>query len=188
MVRLSERCGTQAWRRALGRFALFGGLLALAGCEPAGDKSAPPAPPPAAGAIDEATDSLALTVVEETPAVLVLDLTYTRREGQAGPRTMELFVDYDAERLAFAGSSALAALQAAGKELVVQDRAGALRLIAFATTNVARLDSGPLARLRFTRKGSGPATLGLRAEPPVFAPAEANEGLRLQAPLTFGGR
>ena len=154
--------------------------LALSTCDAVG---------PAAPAAQPATDApqAETLALREGPAAgdrVTVDLLYARRDGQVAPRMMELWLEVG-PGLAWAGATALDAVEAAGKELVVQPSDGALRVIVFASSNTTTLDSGGLARLAFRPTGAGAATVALVAQLPVFAPASANDGLLLGPPLTI---
>ncbi len=161
--------------------ALALAFTATASC----DHAVAPAGAPQGATIEEANETLTLSLVSYVGDVVTVDVVYQRREGQAAPRMMELWLDHGAD-LTFEDGAALSALETAGKELVVQRPAeGTLRLVAYAATNVAVVDSGPIARLTFTvRPGAGDdAYIAIEDRMPLFAPATANDGVLLGAPL-----
>jgi hypothetical protein len=71
---------------------------------------------------------------------------------------------------------------------VQPQESGLLRVVIYGTQNLERLDSGPLAELAFTRLEAGNATVSVLARDPLFAPAEANQGVSLpDEPLVIQG-
>jgi hypothetical protein len=131
--------------------------------------------------------TLGLVLVEQSAARVVVDLYYQRQADQPAPRAVELFLKAS-EGLLYEESERLSAAEAAGKRLVVQSNGlGPLRVTLFGTESLDRLDSGPLARFTFHRSGGARATLRILPGDPVFAPAEANQGLRMPEPLKIGG-
>jgi len=122
---------------------------------PEGMQSAPPdwlGCPPAAGELAYRVD-------------------FTRRAGAEGPRMAEIAVQTSAD-LAFASSLALDAATRAGKQVIVQQGAsGRLRVVVFSSGNVDRLDTGPLACLRFRPVASGAAHASIDYDGSQFAPS-----------------
>ena len=118
---------------------------------------------------------------------LSVRLDFNRRPGKQGPRVAEILLGHS-DNLAFVSAEAQGAVTAAGKELVAQARdGGVVRLVNVGTASLTELESGPLARLDLRKTGTGPATLKVLPEMPIFAPAEANQGLLLPEPLVVGG-
>lgn len=160
--------------------------LGLLACQQTSTPSSPESAATEAALPDDGTTlSLQLTTLTEQDAVV--DLLYVRPADQPAPRVAEVRVAYDADALAWEGAEGLSAVQAANKQLVVQDQGGTLRLVLYAADNTARLQSGPLARLHFKRRAPDPATLAFIDHQPVFAPPEANAGVVLGPPLVIGG-
>lgn len=117
---------------------------------------------------------------------VAVDLLYAPREGQVAPRMMELHLRLTGG-LDYVEAQPLAALTAAGKELVVQPQGDAeLRVIAYAANNTKTIAGGALARFVF-QVASGPGSVAIDGSQPVFAPAEANVGVTLGAAVTVGG-
>ncbi len=172
-------------RRAVKTRIIAVGLLALAACaEPISE----PAPTPSPGSPDAADTTLSFEVVSQSAAELVVDLHYRVPDGQEGPRAAELWLSHSAS-VSLAASEPLAAADRADKQVIVQPRAGdELRVVLLSTTSLARLASGPLVRLRFalTDPAAG-VRLELLERMPLFAPAEANRGVRLPDPLVLEG-
>ncbi|PKN56176.1 MAG: hypothetical protein CVU56_17475 [Deltaproteobacteria bacterium HGW-Deltaproteobacteria-14] len=158
---------------------LLGG--ALTACDAPATRTA--STPPAVSA-DEAPETLALALGPRADEVITVDLVYRRRAEQVAPRMMELWIDRG-PGLTYLGAESLAATMAADKDLVVQDRGDALRIVVYASSNLTELDSGPLARLTFRRVAGADATLTLIPQLPIFAPASANDGLLLGPPLVL---
>ncbi|MBT9556082.1 MAG: hypothetical protein IV100_08645 [Myxococcales bacterium] len=152
---------------------------------PLGTSSAPESPVPA---IETApAESLRLAVVGDPmgPDVTV-ELYYTQLPDEPGPRAIEVQLELSGN-VALVRSVAGAALTRAGKQLVVQPDAGRVRLVAFGTGSLERIAGGPLAQLTFKRTDANAATLSLRPERPVFAPADADLGVRFGPALTLPG-
>jgi hypothetical protein len=181
--------------RTLVRALALPALLLLAGAcaEPA--REAPPAAPteaaPAAG-LGAAT--LELRAAESEGDDALVDLHFTRGDKADAPRMMELRLRLNGLR--YVSAEALSAATAAGKEVVVQDDEGVLRTVVFATSNLNRLDTGPLVRYRLAKVGfadpareasAGKASVEIQSLRPVFAPPEADIGVTLGAPLDLGG-
>lgn len=173
----TPRTRTSRWAPALAGLA----LLALTACQPA-RSPAPVAPAPSNGA--ERT-TLALQAAEVDDGLLAADLVYARGAGQIGPRVAEVTLAYPAAVMAFQQALPGDSLATTGKRLVVQDRGGTLRVVFFATDNLAPVDSGTLARLAFRRVGPGTASLAFAGEPGVFAPEEASRGLLFGPAVTL---
>jgi len=168
------------------------GLVLSLGCAdgiPVGD--APSAQPEAAApqsAIEDTGETLKLALISETADEVVAELYYTPRDDMKRPRVMELMVKASAE-LMYVSAERLEAAEAAGKQLVVQRKdEGVLRTILFATNNLNLMGPGALIRYRFKRIGTASARLELLPTLPIFAPADANDGLMLQEPLMVEGR
>ena len=105
------------------------------------------------------------------PGTAPRQLSLARPAEAEGPRMAELVLRHG-PGLRFSAAEPLEATTRAGKQLVAQERSGSrLRLVLFAGTNLARLDSGPLARLTFERTGDGPETLEVLYGESAFAPA-----------------
>jgi len=132
--------------------------------------------PPDGANIEEAPETLSLALEASAGDVVTVDLVYARRAEQAAPRMMELWVSYDG--LTYLGAESGAAVERAGKRLVVQEQPGELRLVVYAADNLAVVESGPVARLSFRRGGSD-GSVALQARDPFFAPAAANDGVLL---------
>ncbi len=166
--------------------SLAAALLALAALTTACDQHAgPPAGAPPGATIEEADETLSLRFVSLVDDVATVDVSYLRRDTQAAPRMMELWLHVGAD-LAFVDAEPLEALELAGKELVVQPRDdGVLRLVVYAANNLATIDSGPIARLTLsTHSGQlSDAAVTIEERMPMFAPADANEGVLLGPPV-----
>lgn len=160
--------------RSAGRLlAAAAALVALHACDHGA--SGPP-PDPATPAAPVAPDDPEQPEVPETPApgapeTRAWQLTLTRPADLEGPRMAEVLLRRG-DGLRFTGSEPGLAAVRAGKRVVVQERpAGLLRLVVFAGSNMALLDSGPLASLTFEATGSGPDTLELLYDRSAFAPS-----------------
>jgi hypothetical protein len=101
----------------------------------------------------------------------------------SAPRVMELQLKHSPE-LEYKGADKGKALEAASKELVVQDKGPELvRALAFAGGNTNSIGSGTLVTFRFAAKGQGPYRLELLTDKPIFAPPQANAGLHVSDPV-----
>ena len=122
---------------------------------------------------------------EVAAGTVAVDVNYVHKASRTAPRMMELYVRY-ADGLTYESAVPLAAVTAAGKQLVVQDQGGGLlRVVVYASGNTATLASGALARLTFGISGTPSGTVSLESRMPIFAPAEANDGVLLGPPLTL---
>ncbi len=111
------------------------------------------------------------TVVDGEVAVTI---SYARPADEPAPRLAEFHFQVGSG-LTFVRAEPLDAVVKAGKQLVAQVHPGnVLRLLIFSTANLNTLDSGPLATLVFQRTGTGPTTLDLLDQRPIFAPPEAD--------------
>ena len=162
--------------------------VAASGC-------AEPVAGPAATAVDGPPSfdtTLGLQLVERTANRAVVDLWYAPAEGQAGPRAMELWLRLP-DGVTLASAEAGEAATAAGKTLVAQAHEGnELRLVIYGTASLDRVAAGRIASLQLNvddtiAGAAGPVQLELLDRLPIFAPAEANVGLLLPAPLVIGG-
>ena len=158
------------------------GVLGACGCDaqspaPKGPTDAPP--------IEASPLTLSLAPAPATPGTVAVDVNYLHKVNHTSPRMMELYVRH-ADGWTFQSAEPLTATTSAGKELVVQDQGGGLlRVIVYASGNTATLASGGLARITFTAPDKASGTISLESRMPIFAPAEANEGLLLGPPLTL---
>jgi len=161
----------------LGPVALALLLLGSAGCDPGPGRDESAATNP---------DGVNLLLTSAAGgAEPIVRIHFVRDAQRPGPRVIELKLDHS-DNLTFVGASAGAALLAAGKQLVAQVPApGRLRLVALSTGSMDEVMSGDLVELRFRRSGTGTATVDFEGDGPVFAPAEANQGLRLGDPLVL---
>lgn len=130
--------------------------------------------------------SLWLELADLGPDLAAVDLHYARPADQPGPRVAELHLTLS-EDLSLERAEALEAAEVAGKQLVVQETPGGLRLVLFAADNLTRLDSGPMARLQLRRVSGDSAAVSFTDKQPVFAPPEANAGLILGPALAIEG-
>ena len=175
--------------RVLVRCGLAGVLLALAipGCA---DGPADQELPAGSGNLEpvaaENLPTLFLVLAYAQEDSVAVDLVYSPKEGQSGPRMVELFLQVGSG-LTYASSTPLAAVDSAGKQLVVQPTDdGLVRTVIFATNNLERLQAGSLVRYIFLR-GTGPHHVELLDRHPIFAPADTEKGLTLGEPLIIGG-
>ena len=154
----------------------------------AAEPAVAPAPVPAIETQNPvANETLRLATVTSSDSQLVVDVLYAPRAEQPGPRAVELHLRASPS-LTYVSGSALEAASRAGKQLVVQGAdTGALRVLLYGTGSLDRIAAGALCRLTFSRAPGQPATLELQPHMPVFAPAEANDGVLLGGPLTVGG-
>lgn len=159
----------------------------LVGCAAPGEPEEAASAPsvPAAEAVDPSL-TLALVAQEVSPEGLTVALRYQRRAGAEGPRAAEIFLE-TSENLRLEGAEPLEAAQAAGKTLVVQAPSpGLLRVILYSTSDLREMESGALARLRFSRGGEGEARVDFAAGQVSLAPAGAARGMLLSDALVVG--
>jgi hypothetical protein len=167
------------------RLVLIASIAWIAACD-AGSSPHTGAPPDAPAPFAPA---LLLRASDVSADHATIDVVYERPADRAGPRAAEIHLRASPD-LHLVASEPLDATRAAGKHLVVQARDdGVLRAIVYSTADLRTLGPGGLVRLRFDRAGAGDAVIELLDRRPVFAPAEADEGLALPPPLrlTEGG-
>ena len=121
----------------------------------------------------------------ETGATCMVSVIYHKKQGNDGPRVMDLYLktSSNVELVAYEAGEAL---NVARKNLMV--RAGdenQLRLVALSQGNINRIQSGSVAKLQLRRTDSRGATVNIEISKPIFAPAEANHGLQLGDPIRF---
>jgi hypothetical protein len=175
--------------RTTNRTSILVGLLALASllaCQHAPTTSDEPAAATEAALPDDGT-TLSLRLASLTDQGAAVDLLFVLPADQPAPRVAEIVIAYDTDALAWEGAEGLSAVQAADKQVVVQDQGDKLRVVLYAADNTTRLDSGALARLHFTRRAAEAATLSFTDHQPLFAPPEANVGVVLGPPLVIEG-
>jgi len=122
----------------------------------------------------------------ETVDGVHIPVLLNRHDGHPGPRTVELWVAYS-ESLQFVAAEKGESLISSMKVLVVQDHGDRVRLVIFGTASLERIQEGELTTLHFRRQSDGPATVNFVAQMPIFAPADAQQGLQLAEPLNLGG-
>jgi hypothetical protein len=162
------------------RVGLIAALL-LVGC--AADE---PHSPPGPGTPAAVEPGRTLELRADGPDAVALH--FTRHPERPSPRMMEIRVTYPSELLAFRGAEPMGAAESADKRLIARDEGGAVRLVVLSTSNLIRLDTGPVARLRFHRIRAGAAELALERRERVFAPIEADVGATLGDPITLEAR
>lgn len=114
-----------------------------------------------------------------------LTLTYSKANDSQGPRVAELRLSLSPD-LTFVSAKAGSALTEAGKELISQvEEDGVIRLVALSGSSVSEIGSGVLATVQVTRSGNGLSTAELLLDRPLFAPAQANDGLLVDGKVTF---
>lgn len=87
--------------------------------------------------------------------------------------------------LRFIGSEALSSVKLSGKDLIVQEHTvGVLRVIIMGTGNLNTLESGPLAKMSFEGRIEDGQSIFIQERRNYFAPANANLGITLGAPLS----
>jgi hypothetical protein len=104
------------------------------------------------------------------------------RGNAAGPRVADVMIAHS-NSLELASSVPGDGATKAGKELTVQHpKPGVLRLV-FLSRDTKEIESGELAQLSFRRSDKAPVKADLLMDKPVFAPAEAMEGLMIGDPV-----
>jgi hypothetical protein len=113
-----------------------------------------------------------------------LELAYEPADA-VQPRVAELRVQLSSD-VTFASATAGDALTDAGKELISQVEPGNIvRLVALSAGSATTIGGGTLATISISRKGSGPSSAELLLDRPLFAPAEANDGLLVDGDVSF---
>lgn len=108
---------------------------------------------------------------------------YARGAASAGARVAEIVIDRSTN-LELVESAAGDAATAAGKQVIVQEPDSAhLRILVFSSASTTELSTGEVATLHLRRTSNSTATLDLNTDKPIFAPAQANEGLSVGDPL-----
>lgn len=161
------------------------GMLCALGAVGCDAQSPTPKGPTEAPPIEASPLTLSLAPAPATPGTVAIDVNYLHKVNRTAPRMMELYLRHG-EGWTLQSAEPLTATTSAGKELVVQDQGGGLlRVIVYASGNTATLASGGLARITFSTSGNTSGTVSLESRMPIFAPAEANDGLLLGPPLTL---
>ena len=107
------------------------------------------------------------------------------RKSDKGPRVVELQLEYSSN-LNYINHKKGGTLEKSDKQLHVQElENNQLRLVVFAIDNTNEIDTGRLATLTFKKLDGEKSTVRILTDSPIFAPAEANEGLLVSEPLTF---
>jgi hypothetical protein len=128
----------------------------------------------------EGRAKLWLTAVNEKDA-LTLTVNYEKGATPA-PRVADIRIAHT-EALGLASAIAGASATASGKELTTQEPTPGLVRLILLSRDTKELGTGELAQLKF-KKGSGDhAKLDILMDKPVFAPAEAMQGLVIGDPL-----
>jgi len=172
------------WANALSKLAIAAALASAACTADAPSGQAPP-PPDTQNVVPSGVPGIELRALPRDPArpdevrvEAVLDVPKA-----PSARVMELFVKHSPE-LEYVDAAKGTALDAAGKELVVQSKgADLVRAVAFSAGSTASIGSGTLVTYRFTAKGPGPFRLEVTTDKPVFAPPAANAGLHVSEPI-----
>jgi hypothetical protein len=132
---------------------------------------------------EEPREAPGLTLVpqhsDDDALVLHVDFASTQ---SASPRVAEIWVAH-ADGIVFESAEAGDSLTRAEKQLVAQERDGRVRLVVFSAGNTNSIESGTIAELRFRRNGAARARFEILSESPIFAPAKANQGLVIGAPV-----
>lgn len=131
--------------------------------------------------------ALWLSAEAQGGAEVVVSAQFSRGRSMSGPRVAEHLVHLS-PNLRFVGADPGAALDAADKELIAQVRGeGEVRLVMLSSTNMNTIETGELYRLKVEKLGTEPALVELvnESDQPLFAPADAAEGLRLEKAVRF---
>ena len=183
----SVRAVSQWFSVAVLAFVVSIGVSACDQVVSKGASMAPMAAPAVDAPVEQRSVTLDLIEVELKDDLWTVDVFYNRSADQEAPRVMELQLALG-DGLVFHSALAGEALERADKDLVAQARdEGIVRLVAFASTNVAHIESGVIARLVFRVHNAAQAEVTLLPHMPIFEPGGANQGLLLAEPLTLGG-
>ena len=113
---------------------------------------------------------------------VVVHIDYELPEGNVGARMAEFYVEHS-PNLVFESGEAGVATESAGKTLVTQARSDThVRVILFSGSNLNTFPSGRLASLQFEVTDASPVQVSLMTERQMFAPPDANRGLRISDP------
>ena len=106
-------------------------------------------------------------------------------KGESRPRVSEIILR-KSKNIEYTGYELGDALKTAKKSLHIQETAQEyLRLVILASDNINPIDTGILATLTFEKSGTEKATISISTESPIFAPEEANIGLKVSDPIHF---
>lgn len=126
---------------------------------------------------------LSLEVEREHDDLVDVAITYDRANLDQSPRMADFHLSL-AGGLSFVQATAGESAVAADKHLVTQvSGSNQVRLSLFASDNLNRLDSGALVHLVLRR--TGPGTIELLRDEPLFAPAEAEQFLDVEPSLSL---
>ena len=114
-----------------------------------------------------------------------LDLVYSTSNNIGQPRIAEFWLS-KSDNLDIKGATTGIATEGSQKQLIIQQpKSNLVRLVILATDNTNPIQSGTLATLKFKKTDDKPARVEILTDKPIFAPAEANEGLVVGDPLEF---
>lgn len=121
---------------------------------------------------------------EDELATATLSIRRGKRASM-GPRVMDVYLRLSGN-LEYVSSEKGRALIDSSKELVVQRKGeNMLRLVSYSSTSINELRSGVLAHLVFRKTDDMRAQVEILTDAPIFAPAQANEGLLVGEPIVF---
>jgi hypothetical protein len=151
-----------------------------------GCSASPSSPPanerPATGAKPAGTGraKLWLSAVQGQD-VVTLDVNYEKGE-TAAPRVADIRIAHS-EALTLKGATAGEGATSVGKELTTQEPVPNVIRLILLSKDTRELKSGVLAQIKLAKTGSGESKLDILMDKPVFAPAEAMQGLVIGEPL-----
>lgn len=159
--------------------------LALLGCAGERASEAPLLPSPTAEITPSDLPSVWLSSEPLGAERRLLIGHYAEGRTAPGPRVAEHLLRLS-PNLGYVGVEPGAATVSAGKQVIAAVRSdGLLRIVLLGATNTTALGSGELYRVTLERTAPGEASAAFaNAEAqPLFAPTEANEGLRVGDPI-----
>lgn len=165
------------------KYRIATALLALALASGCGSGHATSASGPAvlgAKPAGEGRAKLWLTAVNEKDA-LTLTVNYEKGATPA-PRVADIRIAHS-ETLGLASSIAGASATMSGKELTTQEPTPGLVRLILLSRDTKELGTGELAQLKFKKGPGDHAKVDIVMDKPVFAPAEAMQGLVIGDPL-----
>jgi len=128
-----------------------------------------------------------VSVAESSNKDGVIEVAVLLDQADAGrqPVLAEVFVEFDAKRLAFVEGAAGEKAVDAGKRLFAHEVSKGVVRFTLSGVNLRPLTNGKLAILQFSAVASGPARVALDAKRSKFAPKRAREGLGYGNPITI---
>ena len=135
-------------------------------------------------AIEDAKNTFQFIMQSHTTEQINLELKYHRRTQQVGARSMELFLEYP-PHLQLQNYLPASSVQTAEKQLIIQNKEPGISRVIVYGINTKELASGTLFQFTLQGKRQSGDLLYIRDKFPLFAPAQANEGVVLGQPYAL---